>query len=79
MLNKHSNAVLKNILLYFDCNVFYLFFFRNPYEGHATRTESSGYSTFGNIGFDDYSTIEDIGDPNKNPYLTAIADNESHN
>lgn len=52
---------------------------RNPYEGHHISNESSGYTTFGNGGYDDYSTIEDIGDPNKNPYLTAIADNESHN
>lgn len=41
---------------------------RNPYEGHHISNESSGYTTFGNGGYDDYSTIEDIGDPNINKY-----------
>lgn len=68
--------MLKNILLHFDC---YVSFFRNPYEGHPTQTESSGYTTFGNVGFDDYSTIEDISDPNKSLYLTPYDDNKSQN
>lgn len=51
----------------------------NPYEGHPTQTESSGYTTFGNVGFDDYSTIEDISDPNKSLYLTPYDDNKSQN
>lgn len=46
MLNKHSNALLKNILLYFDCNVFYLFFLEiltrvMPHELKAVGTQLS--------------------------------------
>lgn len=52
---------------------------RNPYEGHHFGNESRDYTTFENDGFNDYSTIEDIGDPNKNPYLTPIDVNKSQN
>lgn len=53
--------------------------FRNSYEGHPLRSQSSVYTTFGNGGYDHYSTIDDIGDPNKNPYLASIYINNSQN
>lgn len=59
--------------------MYFIFFFRNFYEGYVIWIESSGYLIFGNIGFDDYSIIEDIGDLNKNFYLIVIVDNEFYN
>lgn len=50
---------------------------RSLYEDHPLQRESSVYTTFENGGYDDYSSIEDIDDPYKSPYLTPVAINSS--